>query len=227
MSRKYQQPEIERPENDPISDVIERHPAYAQIGASRVSGSRHLYGSDFAHQDFVTIRIGASELHRGLSQDWHHGSDRYIEVSLSEAQWASFVSTLNMGSGIPCTLEFLDGKGEIPLIPEPIVSRNEQFAGELADCLAEAEKQAKRLQKLIEEGSTKREMRDAITRLINHLSPNISFVAKQFGEHMETTTERAKIEIGAYIQSAISRAGLAALKGEAPIRLPDGKKAGE
>lgn len=46
------------------------HPAFAQIGASRVSGSVNLYGSEFNHQHFITISIHRSELNRSLSRDW-------------------------------------------------------------------------------------------------------------------------------------------------------------
>jgi hypothetical protein len=100
---KYQDPTIEKVDS-PISDSVEKHPAYAQIGASRVSGGTYLYGSNFAHQHYVTISITKSELNRSLSRDWASGGEEYIEVALSEAQWASFVSTLNSGTGIQCTL---------------------------------------------------------------------------------------------------------------------------
>ncbi|KKL96942.1 hypothetical protein LCGC14_1839510, partial [marine sediment metagenome] len=97
-----QEPTIEVTKDDPINDTVERHPAYAQIGAMRVSGSHgaYLYGSDFRHQHYIMIQIHDSVLHRSLSGDRAHSGKRLIEVALSEAQWATFVSSLNQGSGV-------------------------------------------------------------------------------------------------------------------------------
>jgi len=49
----------------------ERHPAYAQISAARVSGTAYLYGSDFVHHHYVTLKIARSERVRDL-HDWYH-----------------------------------------------------------------------------------------------------------------------------------------------------------
>ena len=46
---------------------------------------------------------------RDLSHDWHHEREQYIEVAMSEAQWATLVSSLN-STAIPCTLTYLMGK---------------------------------------------------------------------------------------------------------------------
>ena len=212
--------EIEHPTEVPGSRRDEKrftHPAFAQIGASRCTGAKNLYGSDFEHHNFVTIHISRSELHRSLSRDWAGAHDEIIEVALSEAQWATFVSTLNSGSGVQCTLQHLERRS-VPQLPSP-PPLQDQFQRELVATLEEAQRQAAILAKLIEAGGKKSEMRDAIIQLQNHLVPNVSFVAKQFGEHMEDVTEKAKIEVSAYVESAVHRAGLRAL--DSPLlRLP-------
>lgn len=65
---------------------VMRHPAFGQISVSRVAGHRHLYGSDFAHQHYVTLTIRGSEMHRSLARDWPYAREHLVEVSLSEAQ---------------------------------------------------------------------------------------------------------------------------------------------
>lgn len=226
MSRRRVQPvEVRADTSRPHrGDEIHSHPAFGQIGASRSQGTGTvLYGSEFLHRDVITITISSSEMRRGLSMDWPHATRQLIEVEMSEAQWAEFVSKLNHGSGTRCTIRHVGGEWT-PGIPEP-VRRHEQFEGEMAQCLIEAEKQAKRLEELIANNGKKSEMRDAIIQLRNPLSPNISFIAKQFGEHMEDMTSSAKIEIEAHMSNAIQRAGLKALaEGAAPIALPEEKK---
>jgi hypothetical protein len=89
-----------------------------------------LYGSDFTHQNFVRIRVAKSSLRRDLSNDWVHADmSPYLEIDLSVAQWASFVSSLNVGSGTQCTLRTMKGMGEIPELPAP-ASRRDQFRDE-------------------------------------------------------------------------------------------------
>src|SRR3546814_19922091 len=40
------------------------------------------------------------------------------------------------------------------------------------------------------------------------LESNLPYVAKQFGEHVESTVEKAKAEINAYMVTTLQRAGL-------------------
>lgn len=218
--RKTQVPVVRHTPNDPVSESISDHPAYAQIGAFRQSGgSGCLYGSDFVHEGQVVISISRSELHRGLSRDWAHPREEYIEVALSEAQWATFVSTLNSGSGTQCTLTRKDGD-LIPGLPIP-ENRKDQFKGELKERLALAEGYMKELRAKIGAASLsakgKQELLSSLHMAEMNLSSNCGFVADQFGEHMETITEHAKIEVAAYVESRIQRAGLQAIQGQQPI----------
>src|SRR5882672_2554814 len=83
------------------------HPAYAMIGAYRwTGGGNQLFASPIKHNAGVTIRI--VEAHeQGDQYVWRQFGQKVIcEVNLSEAQWASFVTAMNVGSGVPCTLSY-------------------------------------------------------------------------------------------------------------------------
>lgn len=205
---KPQQPEIER-KKDIVSESVERHPAYAQIGASRVSGNSCLYGSDFRHHHYITISIHASALNRGLNRDWPFAREEYIEVALSEAQWATFVSAMNIGQGVQCTLTRRNG-ALIPPIAEP-PQRRQQFKQEMAGHMKDIRQAAARLKGLIEKGGGKAAMREEIDKLMRELGPNLEFVASQFSEHVENTAEAGKAEVAAFLINAITRAGLESL----------------
>jgi hypothetical protein len=215
-------PTVTIPEDRRHDDQIITHPAYGQIGASRVSGHAVLYGSDFVHNGFIHIRIHKSELHRGLSNDWHHEREQIVEVALSEAQWATFVSTLNMGSGTPCTITHIEGR-PVPGITQPI-NRREQFQRETDDRLAHAVASLDALQAEIAALKISAKQQDALQSRVmiarQELTSNIGFVADQFGEHMEKTIEHAKIEVGAYLTGAVARAGLQALGATPLLELP-------
>lgn len=222
---KTEAPAIVKTPHNNMHESTETHPAYAQIGASRVNGHANLYGSDFTHNGYVVIRIGDSRLHRSLHSDWHHSSKEYIEVALSEAQWATFVSTLNMGQGVTCTLQSKDGYS-VPGISHP-PQRKDQFTAEMAAQLAQVRLEVKKLRAQIEDSKLsvagKSTILSTLIQVEHGVGSNLDFAAKSFTEHVETVTEHAKIEVAAYAQGVLTRLGMDALRGKLPIELGDGK----
>lgn len=218
-------PTVERVEDSTVAESKETHPAYGQICASRVSGSAVLYGSDFISQHYVSIKINRSVLNRGLSRDWPFARDELIEVSMSEAQWATFVSSMNHGSGVQCTLNYVHGE-QIPPIAKR-AARREQFSSELKERFKSATDEIKTMRAEIEamkiSGKAKSELIARLNTIDREITPNLKFVADQFDEHMESTVEHAKVEVASYIQAHITRAGLTSLNSEKILQLQDGK----
>lgn len=205
--------------------TVEKHPAYAQIGANRVSGGAYLYGSDFQHQHYITIQIHESDLHRQLSGDRASPHRRLIEVAMSEAQWATFVSSLNQGSGVQCTLGFTPEAGLVPPIVQP-KDRKLQFSQEMLERFDMATSALKDLATLIDESPLSGKKKDALKRQLQvaerNLAPNMDFVASRFDEHMERTVEKAKSEVNAYaqhVQGGLARMALRGGAGSEPLLL--------
>lgn len=216
----YEEPvTIDKEKSGRIDSSVTTHPAFAQIGAFRITGTSHLYGSDFVHNGAIRIKISASELHRDLSKDWHFARGGYLEVELSEAQWATFVSSLNMGEGIPCTLiGRRDGdKWEYtPWLPAP-ESRVFQAEEEMSDAGRRALEQ---LDALIAEinglkvsEKQKAALRDRASSARSSITSTMPFILHQFTKAAERTVERAKVEVNAYATRALTRLGLGALLG--------------
>lgn len=195
----------------PMEGTRATHPAYGQIGVNRVQGLSVLYGSDFLHHNYMVIRVYTSELHRSLSSDWTHEREPIVEVALSEAQWATFVSSPNVGRGTQCTIESI-GREQMPRLPDP-TSRAEQYSGEIKETLADALRALDGAIKEAEAGKVKASIREALTRARQELASNIPFVAGRFEEHTEEVVEKAKAEIHGYMVATIQRAGLEALTG--------------
>ena len=217
MARKEEAPTIETRED---GEEIQHHPAFVQISASRVSGGKILYGSDFQHQNYVTIKVRPSQMRRSLSEDNPFGANRaMIEVCLSEAQWATFVSSMNVGFGTPATLQSFNGE-DIPNI-ERQPSRRHKFTEE-----AEAKTDATRehlaqLSALINtssklSGKDKKEMLWKIQSIERGLGSSIDFILKQFNEYMEHTVEKARSEIVGTAQAVLVKTGLSKLMGAKP-----------
>lgn len=193
----------------------ETHPAYGQISVGRVQGHAFLYGSEFPHQHYVTVKISRSQLNRSLSRDWHFGKDEIIEVALTEAQWATFVSSFNQGAGVPCTIERMQGVGLVPRIPQP--KRTEKFKAEFAEDLGEIEKTLRDTLAKLEAGSTGLSKKKAdellgpVRRALQTVNSSIPFLNEQFEEHMEETIEKSKVEVEGYLNARVLRLGQVAL----------------
>jgi len=221
MSRKIQEPVTSKGSHN---ETVTRHPAYGQISVARVSGKQMLYGSDFSHNAFMKITISKSELHRNLSRDWHFGTDEIIQVSLSEAQWATFVSSPNVAAGVPCTINHVQYE-RMPALPAP-QNRVDQFQDEVNERLKDSLEEIARVEQEIDAMAlpkTKAEkLKGSLRFLRQKLRDDLPFVAECFSAHMEETVEKAKTEMHGYIAGTLQRAGLEAIRSQkVPFSLED------
>lgn len=201
---------------DPTTDEhgFEKHPAWATIGASRVSsgGGIHLFDSDITHQHTVRITLRMASRKRDLHHDWIHGSGDLYEVELSEAQWASFVSAMNSGSGVPCTLRYTKGEGytdDFPHDPKlaKTITETHDAAQRAFDDIAEAFAE---VEKMIS-GGTAKQKREALNTLrarINNAVPNVDFAGKQLIGQTEEVVQRAKADVEAFVTARALQLGM-------------------
>lgn len=185
----------------------EGHPAWGLIGASRVSSSPPgavLFDSDMQHQHYVVVRVSAAKRKRTLNRDWLRGGKEYIEVAMSEAQWASFVSSMNAGDGVPCTVTRQNYK-EVPGFPhEPRLGESVREVREAAD---------KAVQEVQAAFSAYQEKKNAgnlrnLEYAIKNMPANITFAAKSLTEHAENVVQRSRADIEAMVIAQAAQMGL-------------------
>jgi hypothetical protein len=92
-----------------------KHPSYGMIAFNRSMGGRptRLFGSPLEeHYGTVRVVIGTGTRIHESNMDRYHGSLRgeHIEVEMSAAQFAEVLTSMNQGSGIPCTIRYINGK---------------------------------------------------------------------------------------------------------------------
>lgn len=207
-------------------DEVLRHPAYAQVSIHHVSGHADLYGSDFTHQNYVTLTVKRSELHRSLARDWHFEKDELIEIALSEAQYATMIAAPNR-QGVPCTLERYNGE-MIPGLPrrDSTNLHSDEFKEKLSKTVTALRQQRAEIETAVVGVSKKmrEQLLGPINAAIREIESNIPFLVDSFSEHMETNIEKAKVEVNAYVTNTIHRAGLDALQGNTPMLTFEPKK---
>lgn len=221
-----EEPKVES-QDDYLMGKVVTHPAFGQIALSRVRGSsKSLYGSDFAHNNFIELTICASEDSRSLSSNKHFQREQKISIFLSEAQWSELVSSVNLGAGVPCTISRFDGKPvpEIPL-PKP---KTDQFNSEMMDTFREAMAGIAELKTTLREvklSKTKQnELQGQIDQIGKAITSSMPFVKGQFDKYMDSSMSKAKSEIHGYLSQYASKIDHVLGNDEAPIAITDDKE---
>ena len=214
-------PEIIETEDNLHSDHKETHPAYAVVQISRTSGNAQLFDSEFQHQHFITLRLASAEVTRNLSNNWIHQKQiPYIEIEMSEAQFATAITSLNSGTGTPCTLKYLQGE-RIPGIERDAKHIDDKFKKEMQQKFSEAIESANELESLVGDGKMTAKLKKSLQWQIERIrrvcgGSSAQFVANQYSEHMERVKEKGKAELHAHAL----RVGLA----ESPLSIENQTK---
>lgn len=186
----------------------EVHPAFGMIQANRVSQGPTgavLFDSDVQHHHYVTLKIMGATRKRDLHRDWIHESGQYIEVAMSEAQWAGLISSMNT-TGTPCTLRWLRGEGQVPGLS--MGSRLDKSHEEVRTAADDAMAKVKEARDTYEAHKTAKNLRD-LHYAIENLPSTLEFAAKSLSEHAETVVQKTRADMEAMVYAAAEQAGVA------------------
>lgn len=197
-----------------------RHPAFGMVSFGRVTGGDNvLFGSSIKHNDRIRLTIKHGEQDRTLHEDRYYGRKRIVEVEMSYSQFAECIGAMNVGNGVPCTIQYTEKDGRIPAIEENN-SKREQFRNEFSDTISKAMEQVQmQINQIQESIDTKKSLgvkdrKEIISQLRQvkyNIGCNLDFCVEQFDEQMDKSTMEAKGEIEAFCQNKINSIAQAAL----------------
>lgn len=195
-----------------------KHESFGQISFSRTNGSNRFYGSELHQDHYIQMTLQESEVDRDLSNEWYFASGKILaKIRMSSGQFAELITSLNQGSGTPCTVEIIDGKRKEPLPnqesrKEFVHRKFEDRMKMFADSIRERQVSAKELVK--KKTLSKQDIHDLthhLEWLTSEVERNIPFFAKCFQETMDEVVFEAKTEVENAIHHKISVLGLNAL----------------
>jgi hypothetical protein len=236
MSYHKQQPTVETL-TGPMEGQRYRHPAFGEISVTKGQGQgMELFGSSLNHRSAITVTISTAHLDRHLNRDWIHSDRQVASFHMSEAQWASLISSQG-GGGTPITFESRPiDSAELQLCPgiESIETMRETFHRELKEkCehyMAQAIELAEALSLAAADGKAGKgrlvELQKMASELAIGLPNTISFIQKQTETAMENTVAAGKIEIESFVTDLATRTGFEALR-EQPVTLIDDRSQDE
>jgi hypothetical protein len=214
-------------------DEFEReHESYGILHISRTSGGSgavRLFGSPLAtHYGTIRLTISKGKWIHGLHHDRYYGmSKEFIEVEMSAAQFADVITSLNIGSGTPCTIRYVGGQ-RVPDPPDHATEAahiRDSFEKSVDKYTAKAHEYRKVIDKLTSKLPTKarEQIRVALDVIEDQLASNVPFVVKQFQEATTRITSAAKAEVDAFVTGVVRAAGLQSIaEGRMPSLLPSG-----
>ena len=211
-----------------------QHPSYALARFSRCQGNPGtLFGSALkSHESYITLSLSTAKHSVDQSgQNHYYGPIRgnIVEVVFSPAQFAELLTTMNMGSGVPCTLQYKEGK-RVESPPEEKLETEKvrlQFEKDLKDISKRIQGEKAKAAQLLEKKSLTKGDKEALIKafdwLITEISSNAPFMLELFEESAQKIVTASKAEIDAFVTHSIIAEGIKAMiaKGNDTPELPE------
>lgn len=198
----------------------EKHDSWGMIGLyHQHHGGRQLFGSDITNHNTICLRIKTALCCREFGRDWIMGDKNLIEITLSANQFADMLTNMNMGDGVPCTIEWVRGVGNIEYKPQkPKIEIIEEERNELAEKTVEDLQASIAIVK--ELVANKKLSKSAGEELLSKITGAYSslvggskeFYKKQAKQEVENLVVEAKRQVQEYVDSKIYSTGLKILQ---------------
>lgn len=212
----------------------EEHPSYGMVGFTRTVGNPgRLFGSPLAnHESYITLRVSKGARIHSLGYDRFHGGLRgeILEVIMSAGQFAELITTMNIGSGVPCTIQYMNGKRvpgpskDAELEVEKVRKGFKKDMQRVAERLKEGRME---LESLLEKKTLTKDDKKRILGIISgaesHIEDTAPFMMEMFEEASEKVVKHAKAEIDAFVTHNVIAEGLRSIAdkvGQGPNALP-------
>lgn len=207
------------------------HPSYVTVRFSRCSGNPPLFASSLeTHYGYMALEIDRAELIRTETDDRvsAHIGGGLVRVEMSEAQFATLLTNMNVASGTPGTLQRFDGKTVAP--PPKASTRVENVKARFGEEMRERaetilQDTIPRARAILEAPTVKKaeraELLKMLTDVANLLNDHVPFILEMMDEAVEERVVAAKAEIDATMNRVLVQLGKDSLVGQS-VGLPDG-----
>lgn len=190
------------------------HESYGLIEISRTQCSppMTLFGSPVKTSNPICLRIHTAYIHNpNTADEYYHPQGQLIEVDLSPAQYAELITTMNIGSGTPCTIKWVTGdkNQRREKCPEhhPLEAVNNEVKATMKNVTDSIEKLKTIAQNVLDQKgnipqASRKELLGQINNVLMQLQQNVPYVHEKVTEAIQDTLQKAKAEISATLSTA-------------------------
>lgn len=99
--------------------------SWGMIGGYKIqsgNGGQELFGSCVKNNSSIRIVVKQAKRYRSLGETHYMGGHSLIEIEMTNLQFAEFMTNMNVGDGVPCTIRYTtESGGYIPFEQEESV----------------------------------------------------------------------------------------------------------
>lgn len=207
------------------AEKVIQHTSFGMISVSRTQGGcGKFFGTDMQPNSYIQVIVSQNasmEYDEVMGcKPWPSGkrNEEVVKFRMTSTQFAELITTLNLGMGVPCTIERVCGN-DIPQYEDDLQSSVNYEAEKLERMLksykAEFIKASEKIEALMASlpKTKKTEIINIINRLSTHVCANTPFHLRCFEEAVEKTISSAKSEIANYLSVGSNIVRLEAMQG--------------
>lgn len=207
------------------------HESYGLIQFNRMSSNakQDIFGSEANTTDFIRLTVTKNahvEDYDGAHRRFYNSTkiaDEVVQLDMTFAQFATLITSMNYGTGIPCSIRRIGGE-KMPAVPVEMQPDNlvdiarETVRRKMAATADNVAQLRKEMDELFSskhgniKAAEKAELLKRITKLEQDLKLNLPYFTACAGETIDRIEERAKLELSALVTNYQIKAGVKALE---------------
>jgi ElaB/YqjD/DUF883 family membrane-anchored ribosome-binding protein len=201
-------------------------PSFGVVRFSRITGNSRLFQSNCDLGSFIELTISTAVLcrHTDTHSDYVHDDEELIRISLSNAQFAELITNMNVGTGVPCTINnYGKERYECPELVKKIDTYQVEFDKRIESISEGLVKQYEEISDMLDEkGSpTKKKLnviQGKLYSLLGNFKSNSNFFKKCFKEDTNKIISDSKIEVESFISMHMHDKGVEAIEAMRKIK---------
>lgn len=196
-----------------MSRESKTHPSYGLVQFSRVQGNNsNFFGSEIKPNSYISLKVTLAEEEKDLGRTWYYPKNKLIEVRMTNTQFADLVTSLNMGSGVPCTIIEFDNKRieqdstkeyKADFHKRRMKEKSAEFMKYVKDKFEELKTISSKLSK-----KDQQEVHNLSSSIAMTIEKNFPWYIEQFYEEMEQIAQDIKSNMEADVMHRLSNIGL-------------------
>lgn len=200
---------------------IKKHESFGMVQFNRISSNipKKFFGSSVRSGNYIELNLYEAEKLQEGSSIRYFANKTIMKVRLSPNQFAELLTTMNIGSGVPCTIEYIEGKTIEECSDEDNIRElhKKDFKKQIEKATKEVQEAIDDVSKLVEVSKVsfgikqRKELLQKLNHVLMRLKSNLPYYHQQFDEAVDKTVSEAKSELDSFANNMITKLGLESL----------------
>jgi len=198
------------------------HESFGMVQFNRVSSSppKIFFGSSVRSGHYIELTIHSAKKVQDGSHISYFADRQIINVRLSPNQFSELLTTMNVGNGVPCTLQRIQGETIEDCTDEDDIRElhKQDFRKQIYTATKDVEEAITEVEKVVDISKAsfgigkRKELLKSLKHVLMILKSNLPYYHSQFDEAVDKTLAEAKAELDSFTGNLITKLGLDSLE---------------